>query len=434
MTFNMIVAILMVVVIVFLLLKEYTNAGIAFGVVSIVGALIMGFSMKEIGGFLKAGFGIIGPITFLMVFAILYFNILHEQNIFKVLVRFIVKKVGRSPIAVTLCTNALAMGTQLDGSGATTCLCTMPPMRPIYERMGMRRTTLMIVYTFGGGAMVFLPWAPGVNELMAYVGSDSLTAFNMLIPVMCVCIGLSFAAAVLYGFIEKRRVGAISDEDFEAMLKQIDEDTKYDISRKGIMIFDTIFTLVLVGLLLSGIVNTQVAFAIGLFVLLIVNYGTGKEQRAYLQRQAKTVIGIVVTMFGLAMYLGIANGTGVFNELAAFLTSGLSDSVLVHLPLIICLLVVPLQIFLGNASPAIIVPAIAALTAPLGVDPVAFMATYFAGHTVATTCCLFSGSAWLGIELCGLTAKDMIKSVMGPCIVYSWIITFICVGLGFIPL
>lgn len=434
MTLNMIVAIVMVVAIVVLLLKEVTNAGISFAVVSIIGALIMGYTFRDINKMITSGFGIIGPVVFLMVFAILYFSILHEANVFKVLVRFIMKFVGRSPVAVALVNNALAIGTQLDGSGATTALCTLPPMRPIYDQMKMRRTTLMLIYTFGSGALVFLPWSPGINEQMAYVGGDALTAFHLLTPVMIFCIIFSFVVAAFLGFWEQRRNGKITEEEFLEMKARIDTETQVDTSKRGIMIFDTVFTLVIVVLLLSGVATANAIFAIGLAVLLFVNYRTGKEQREYLQRQAKTVIGIVVTMFGLAVYLGVANGTGAFNDLAGFLAAGVPDNVLVHLPFILCMLVVPLQIFLGNASPAIIIPAVATLVQPLGIDPVLFMCVYFAGHTVATTCCFFSGSAWLAIELAGVSVKDMIKNVMLPCILYSWVIVFVCVGMGFIPL
>ena len=434
MTLNMIVAICMVVAIVVMLLKEVTNAGISFAVVSIIGALIMGYSFRQINRMITQGFTIIGPVVFLMVFAILYFTILHEQNVFKVLVRFIMKFVGRSPVAVALVNNALAEATQLDGSGATTALCTLPPMRPIYDQMKMRRTTMMIIYTFGSGALIFLPWSPGINEQMAYVGGDALTAFHLLTPVMIFCIIFSFVVAALLGFIEQKRNGKISAEEFAEMKARIDEETKVDTSKRGLMIFDTIVTLVIVVLLLSGIATANAIFALGLAVLLFANYRTGKEQRAYLQRQAKTVIGIVVTMFGLAVYLGVANGTGAFNDLATYLTSGMSAGALIHMPLILCLLVVPLQIFLGNAAPAIIIPAVASLVQPLGVDPILFMCTYFAGHSVATTVCFFSGSAWLAMELGGVNVKDMLKRVMVPCILYSWVIVFICVGMGFIPL
>jgi hypothetical protein len=38
------------------------------------------------------------------------------------------------------------------------------------------------------------------------------------------------------------------------------------------------------------------------------------------------------------------------------------------------------------------------------------------------------------MELGGVNVKDMLKRVMVPCILYSWVIVFICVGMGFIPL
>lgn len=436
MTLNMIVAIIMVIAIVILLLKGVTNPGILFAFVSIIGALIMGYSFRDLSGFLKTGFGIIGPVVFLMVFAILYFQILDEANVFKLLTRWIMKHVGNNVIAVTVVTDILSMVTILEGSGATCALCTIPPLRPVYEKMNIRREALMLVFTFGGGALLFMPWCPAINEQMAYVGSTSMVGFNMLIPVMVFCIVLSLIVAVVVGVLEQRHAGKLSEEEFAEVKKSIDEATKVDEGdekKHKLMIFDVIFTLVLVASLFSGFTNPNIIFALGLAVLLIVNFGSNKEQGAYLRRQSGRIIGIVVTMFGLAVYLGVANGTGAFNDLAKFLTSGVSNDILIHLPLIICLCVVPLQIFLGNASPAIIVPAIAGLVQPLGVDPIAFMALYFAGHTVSTNLCLFSATPYLALELAGVDIKSQLKFSTIPCILYSWAIVFFGAAIGLIP-
>ena len=433
MTLSMIVAIIMVIAIVVLLLKGVTNAGLVFATVSIIGALIMGYTFGDLKTFLGAGINTLGSTIFLMVFAILYFGILDEANVFKALTRWVMKHVGNNTIIVSMASNALAQLSILSGSGATCALCTLPPMRPVYEKMGMRNSSLMLVYTFGAGSLIFMPWCIAINEYSAYVNSDAMTMFNMLVPVIVFCFVFSYVIAAVVGVLEKRHANVLSNEEFEAMRAQIDQDTQVEVKNKKLMIFNTVFTLVIVATLFTGLTNPQILFALGLAVLLLVNYRSVKNQNEYFRRQAGRLIGIVITLLGLAMYLGVANKTGAFNDLANFLTAGVDEGLLVHLPFIICLLVVPLQIFLGNASPAIIVPTIAALAQPLGVDPVGFMAVYFAGHTVATNLCLFTPTPYLALELAGMDIKAQIKTQTVPCILYSWVVVCVGAGIGLIP-
>lgn len=436
MTLTMIVAILMIVAIVALLLKGVMNAGLIFAGVSVIGALIMGFGFGDLNGFLKAGMNTLGSTIFLMVFAILYFNILVEANIFKVMTRWVMKRVGNNAIVVSCVTNLLAMLSILSGSGAVSCVTTLPAMRPIYESMNMKNSSLMLVYTLGAGALIFMPWCIAVNEYSAYVSSDAMTMFNMLIPCVVFCVIASFVIAVLSGLRQMRHFKKLSEEEFAAMKAKIDEDTKVEIKNKGLMIFDTILTLVLIISLFTGLTNPQIIFAVGLIILLLTNYGSAKKQGEYLKSQGPRLINIIVTLLGLALYLGVANGTSAFNDLATFLTAGMSGDILIHLPLIVCLLCIPLQILLGNASPAIVVPTIGTLcvNAGLPVDPVAFMATYFAAHTVATNLCLFTPTPYLALELAGMDVKGQIKTQFFPCWIYSWAVTFFCVALGLIPL
>ncbi len=434
MTLTMIVAILMIVAIVALLLKGVMNAGLIFAGVSVVGALIMGFTFRDLNGFLTSGMTTLGGTIFLMVFAILYFNILVEANIFKVLTRWVMKRVGNNAIVVSCCTNLLAMVSILSGSGAVSCVTTLPAMRPLYESMNMKNSSLMMVYTFGAGALIYMPWCIAVNEYSAYVSSDAMTMVNMLIPVIVIHVIVSFIIAVGSGVRQMRHFKKLSEEEFATMKAKIDEETKVEITNKGLMIFDTILTIAIIVLLFAGLVNAQIGFAVGLIILLLTNYGSAKKQGAYLRAQGGKLINIIITLLGLALYLGVANGTGAFNDLAVYLTAGLSGDVLIHLPFVVCALCIPLQIILGNASPAIVVPTIGALTQPLGVDPVAFMATYFAVHTVATNLCLFTPTPYLALELAGMDVKNQIKTQFVPCILFSWVILAACVAIGLIPL
>ena len=433
MTFNMIIAVIMIIAIVICLFKEVSNPGVVFASISIIAALLMGHSFREINGWIWDGFGWVGGTVFLMVFAVLYFGILHEANIFKLIVRVIMRLVGNNVTAVLIVTDLLSIATQMDGSGATTALCTIPPLKPIYEKMNIRREALMLIFTFGGGCMLLLPWAPGINEYMTYVGSDAYTAFSMLIPVLIFVLVLSVIACIIYAIVEKKHGAGMSKEAFEQMKIEIDESTKVDTSKKGIMIFDGVLTIAMVVSLLAGWTSANVVFALGLGILLLVNYKNADAQYDYIARQARTVANMTITMFGLAVFLGVCDGTGALNELTEYITAGVPESIIIHLPFIICMLALPLSVFLGSASAAILVPSVATLAAPLGIDPAAFMAVYFVSQISSINLCLFSATPYLALELADVKLIPHLKYSLAPCLIFGWLTTIFCAVIGLIP-
>ena len=434
MTFNMIVTICMFIVIVVLLFKEVANPGVIFACVALVGGLIMGCSFRELNGMIWDGFGQVGGSVFLMVFAVAYFGILHEAGVFKVLVRGIMRLLGTNVTAVMIVTNLLSIGTQLDGSGATTCLCTLPPMRPVAEKFKIRPEAILLIFTFGSGSMLLLPWMPGFEQCMAYVGSDAYTGFRLAIVPFIVVTVLSFVACIIVAMVEKKRGAGITKEQFELLRQEINESTKVEGGRKGVMIFDAVFTVILIVTMLAGWTNANVCFGIGLLIMLVVNFRTKEERDAYIAKQARTIANISITMFGLAAFLGVVDATGAMNDLAVFLTSGMSEGALRHLPLITCILGLPLEIFIGNASSAIIIPAVAGLVAPLGIDSASYMAAYFASITCSINLCLFCATPYLAMELSGVQIKPWIKYAVLPCFIHSIIMALTCVACGLIPL
>lgn len=434
MTFNMIVTICMFIVIVVLLFKEVANPGIIFACVALVGGLIMGCSFRDLNGMIWDGFSWVGGSVFLMVFAVAYFGILHEAGVFKLLVRGIMRLLGTNITAVMIVTNLLSIGTQLDGSGATTCLCTLPPMRPVAEKFKIRPEAILLVFTFGSGSMLLLPWMPGFEQCMAYVGSDAYTGFRLALIPFIGGIVLSLAACIVIAAMERKHGAGISKEEFALLKKEIDESTKVDGKNKAVMIFDIVFTLALIVTMLAGWTNANVCFGIGLLIMMAINFKNKDARDAYIAKQARPIANIAITMFGLAAFLGVTDATGAMNELAVFLTSGMSDSMLRHLPFITCILGLPLEIFIGNASSAIIIPAVAGLVAPLGIDPAAYMASYFASIICSINLCLFCATPYLALELSGARMKRWVKYAVLPCFIHSIIMALLCVLSGLIPL
>ena len=436
MTFNAVMAIVMMAAIIFCVFKDFCNTGIIFAGVSLVCGLIMGVPIRGLNFVVWDGLEQIGGIIYLMLFAVTFFGILHDAGVFKLLVRAIVKRLGNNLVSVFLITYLLSVGTQLDGSGATTALCTIPVMKPIYDKMKIRREALMLFFTVGGGTMLILPWAPGINECIGYVTKEQGAvdkAFHYAVPIMVVMAVVSIVMIFIYAGIEKRHGAGMTKEEFDAMKAAIDEDTKVENFNKPVAIFDIIFTLVIIVLMLGGWVGSNICFGIGLFVMIMVNYKNADARYDYVARQGRTLANIALTMFGLAVFLGVTQATGCFDELILFLLGDSSPSLLIHLPLICCIFSTVLQIFVGTPSFAILIPAVCTLTAPLGVDPIKFMTAFFASQVFSINLCLFSATPFLALNLADVKVKDQIKYSLVPCCAASVVIALACAAFGLIP-
>ena len=168
----------MMALIIVLVLKNVCNPGIVMAGVPVLAAFCMGFSVKEIAGFINGGFGMVVGTLCIMLFALAYFGILHEAGVFKAMVGFIMKRLKNSVLTVLLATALVTFCTQLDGSGMTTALCTVPPLRPVYEKMNIRREALLLIEGLGSGVLTLIPWAPGLLEACAYAKIDINDVFR----------------------------------------------------------------------------------------------------------------------------------------------------------------------------------------------------------------------------------------------------------------
>ena len=148
---------LTVIVLLVVIMSKKMNPVVALIIVPIVFGIIGGFGF-ELPKFILEGVKSIAPTGTMFIFAILFFGILTDAGTFQPIIDKILEKVGKDPVKITIGTAVLAMLVHLDGSGAVTFLITVPAMLPLYNALGMRKTTLATVVALGAGVMNILPW------------------------------------------------------------------------------------------------------------------------------------------------------------------------------------------------------------------------------------------------------------------------------------
>lgn len=431
MSMNIVITLAMMVAIIVLVLKNLCNAGIVMAGVPIVAAFLMGFSLEEITGFVNSGMNSVMGTISIMMFAVAYFGVLHEAGVFKVLVNSVMKRLKNGVLGVLIATGIITCLTQLDGSGMTTALCTIPPMRPIYEKMKIRREALILIEGIGSGVMTMLPWAPGICEACAYSSLDVYEVFRWMVPLLVFSVIAFFLFCIPVSIVERRHGAGMTQEEFNELREELSQKIEFPYGEK-IAIFDGALTLILMALLLAGLIKTNIAFVIGYVILVVVNFRTPKEQGDYLRRQAPTLVNLLFTMLGVGVLVGVNNGTGAMAELADLVVAS-GGSMVRHIPVIVTALSVILGITCANAKLSVIMPAVCAMAAPFGFSPIQITGAIFATGAVSANINFFSATPYLSLSLAGVEMKDNLKYCFLPMYGFSLLMTLFLVVSGRLP-
>ena len=275
-------------------------------------------------------------------------------------------------------------------------------MRPIYERMRIRREALVLVESLGSAVLTLIPWAPGICEASAYAGVDVYEVCRWLFPLFIFSIILVFVFCVGIGIVEKRAGAGIDKAEFQEIITEIQASAAEYPFGKAKAIFDGIVTAIVMAAVLSGIMKPVLAFALGYVLLAVVNFRTPKAQKDYLTRQAPTMINLTFVMLGVGTLIGVLNGIGTINTCAMWVSQQ-QFSFVAYLPVLACLLSIPMSIVLSsNAKAGIIVPAMIAMCEPLGYSSIQIVGAVFATGVIAANINFFSATPYLSLSLAGV--------------------------------
>lgn len=433
MTWNAAVTLIMLAVIVVLLFKNVASTGVVMTGVPIIAALIMGFSLNEINGFIGDGLSSVRNTLFLMVFAVLFFGILQEAGVFDAIIKFIIRFLGNNVLGTVLITGVITMASALSGSGATTALCTIPTVRPLYEKQNIRREALLLIETLGSGVLCLMPWAPGINEAAAYVNLEINDVFNRIRPLAIFSIIGVLVLCVIVAFVEKKHGAGMTDEEFAEVKKEIDKPLEFK-NGKAVAIIDGLVALLIIVLLLAGKLKTNSGFALGFVVLLFLNFRTKDAKAEFLKKKAGMCFNLAFTMLGVACIVGVNNGANGLGDLANMLANSSFSGIIPHLPFILCLLSLPLSITISGSKNSVVVPAVVAMVASYGMGAIDVMPAVFACGVISANLNLYNAAPYLALGLAGVEMKDHLKYSLLPAYIFSLIMVAFMVVTGIVAI
>ncbi len=309
-------------------------------------------NLKSLGGMIagKSGIGAVAATGVMFIFSILFFGILTDAGTFRPIIGGITKLVGTNPVLIAIGTAIMAMVVHLDGSGAVTFLICIPPLVPLYDAVGMKRTTLATIVAMAAGTMNILPWGGptlrAANALQVDVVKDLFLPVLPAVVVGLVCV-IIFAA--LLGLREKRRLGDVVLNKVEYKAAELTDEEKA-LARPHLFWVNVILIiLAIVALLFSGF-TPAVVFMLAYVVATVINYPKVADTKARVDAHAKSAIMMCSVLFAAGAFCGIMKGTGMITEMANVLVSIIPQSLGRFFPVITGVIAMPASLLFDPDS------------------------------------------------------------------------------------
>lgn len=420
------VGFLLLAVIVVLLLSNKSSIIPVFGILPIIAAAILGYSIKDIQGFMNNGFSSVLNTIVLFSFAVMFFSLLSDVGMFDVIVNRVMKYLGNNVLAVLYVACFVTIISHLDGSGGTTALVTIPTMLPIFKKMKMRPVCVVFVMSIMSGAMNITPWCASMLRVTSVTGLDAQVLWRYLAPIQAFAIIIGLLIMIPISHIEKRNGAGMTDAEFAELKASLNQPAKVSVSRP-VLIFDILLAAFMVIGLLLGWFGTALGFIVAFGLALIVNFHDVKEQGAKIKQYGGPAINMVMTIIAIGVLVGVMNGTGMIEGMTNAILAILPESLGRHLCFIVSIFVVPINTVIGSDNVYFaLTPIMQSIVSTYGVTDLALATSIVIPCALAANVTLIGASPYLALGLADVTMGEHLKYSFK----WIWLLGALCTVFG----
>ena len=401
---------LTIIIIVVLLLRGKVIPIIPLVIIPIIAAFAAGFGLADIGGFFEDGLSSVVNVAIMFIFAILYFGIMQSVGLFDPLINKMIQLTRGNIITISLGTVVIAAIAQLDGSGASTFLITIPALLPLYQRMKMNPYLLLLLISGSAAIMNMLPWAGPLGRAASVLDMNVTELWRPLIPIQVIGMVLMLILAFYLGFREKKRI----ERRYGTIEYKLDEEMKVEdeksITSTPLFWLNVILTILVIGVLVWGVIPAGFAFMIGVSIALPMNYRTADEQNNIVKSHAGSALTMGTIILGAGAFLGILTGTGMLDSIALDTVKVIPQAIAPHIHLILGFFGMPFDLLLStDAYYFALLPVAEQIGLTFGISSLATTYAMIVGNIVGTFISPFSPALWLALGLAGLEMGKHIR-------------------------
>ena len=126
-------------------------------------------------------------------------------------------------------------------------IITVPAMLPVYKKLKIRPTTLLLICVTSMGVMNLLPWSGPTMRAATVLGIEPNQLWLQILPMQVVGIIIALATAVFWGIVEKKRgAGAVTDVEITAGGNVEEQTEAREYARPKLFWFNLILTLTVI--------------------------------------------------------------------------------------------------------------------------------------------------------------------------------------------
>jgi CitMHS family citrate-Mg2+:H+ or citrate-Ca2+:H+ symporter len=168
--------------------------------------------------------------------------------------------------------------------------------------------------------------------------------FRPLIPVQAIGLIYVFTVAWWLGRREEKRLGWTRKSAAESVHRRELTETEKSLRRPGRTWLNGAITVVLMGVMISGVVPPVAVFMAGVVLALAVNYPDIAMQGQRVNAHAKEALMMAGILFAAGAFTGIMTESGMLKAMAQAFASLAPAALMHHLPLVLGPLGMPLSL------------------------------------------------------------------------------------------
>ncbi|MEK5037843.1 CitMHS family transporter [Sporosarcina sp. FSL K6-3457] len=435
-----IIGLLTILIVVVLLISGKVSPFVGLLLVPIGGAFAAGFNLGQIGEFFTSGTQSVFSVVVMFIFAIIFFGIMQDVGVFDPLINKMIALTRGNVIAVAVGTVVIAAIAQMDGSGASTFLITIPALLPLYKRLKMNPYLLLMLVGTSASIVNMVPWGGPLGRVAAVLEMDVTELWRPLIQIQLIGLVLLVVLAVVLGYREKRLIAKNGEES-----RETDEDTSTIDSEDSpadksagypkFYWLNVVLAFSVIGILVWGIIPAGFAFMIGVSIALPINYPKIQDQMGRIQAHAPGAILMATIILAAGSFLGILNGTDMLNSIATDLVNVLPAFVIPYLHIIIGVFGVPFDLLLStDAYYFALFPIVEQIVTGFGVSSLSAAYAMIIGNIIGTFVSPLSPALWLALGLAGLEMGKHIRYSFMMMWGFSIVLLGIAIAIGVIAI